>query len=439
MKFCSEVNQKISCRPGQGLMGSFFQCSHGIVFLVLGLWLTLLSSPATGDVLRILTSLPPATTDPFVRAIQEKHPGIEVLVLNKNTVASVEELLRGNSRSFDVFWASAPEAFEILSRANGFETEGACEAAGISGYAPFAISSIGWTVRADGFLAVPSRWDELLDRSYEGQIGMAPPSRSGTSHMLVERFLQVRGWDEGWAFLLTLSRNLSTVTSRSFAVTDGVRSGRFGVGLTIDFLAGSSQPELVFNYGTPAMLFPAQIGILAGAGDPALACAFISLVVGDEGQRLLLEPEIGRIPASDAIRQEAGENIPHEITTALRSRWFEYNAGLASDRFWAVNILFDLAITDRLDERRALWARLDALRGIAPNLEVDRIEHQLVRLPITEGEVLTLERGPAVNRVMELTDMPAPQRAVVENWAERIAGQLAAVDGAITAMEARWQ
>jgi hypothetical protein len=209
--------------------------------------------------------------------------------------------------------------------------------------------------------------------------------------------------------------------------------------MTIDFLAGTSQPELVFHYGTPAMLFPAQIGILTGAGDAELACAFVSLVVGDEGQRLLLEPEIGRIPASAAIRQEAGAHIPHEITTALRSRWLEYNAGLASDRFWAVNILFDLAITDRLDERRALWARLDALWGIAPELEVDRIENQLVRLPITEGEVLTLDRGPAVNRVMELTDMPAPQRAVIQNWKERIAGQLAAVDGAIAAMEARWQ
>lgn len=392
---------------------------------------------ARADVLRVLTSLPPDTTTPFVAAFNDRYPDHEVLVLNKNTVASVEELVRGNSRSFDVFWASAPEAFEILSRAEGFATANACDAAGSSGYAPFAISSIGWTMRDDSSLAVPSRWDDLLGNDFAGQIGMAPPSRSGTTHMLVERFLQVRGWDDGWAFLLSLSRNLSTVTSRSFAVTDGVRSGRFGVGLTIDFLAGSSQPELVFFYGTPAMLFPAQIGILKGAGDPALACAFISLVVSDEGQRLLLEPDVGRIPVSAAIRQEAGDLIPPEITTALRTRWFEYNAGLASDRFWAVNVLFDLAITDRLDARRALWTRLEDLRGVVPDLEIDRIASQLVRLPITENEVLTLDRGPAVSRVMELTDLPGPQRAVIRNWEERISGQLAAIDGAIAAMEAR--
>jgi ABC-type Fe3+ transport system substrate-binding protein len=432
-----EFRPKTQGRMQPGSLASLPRIAQRLRPLLFAFCIASLPGSAGAEVLRVLTSLPPATTDPIVQAFRDERPGIEVLVLNKNTVASVEELLRGNSRSFDVFWASAPEAFEILSRADGFLASEACDASGPSGYAPFAISSIGWTVRADGALAIPARWDDLLESNYEGQIGMAPPSRSGTSHMLVERFLQVRGWNDGWAFLLSLSRNLSTVTSRSFAVTDGVRSGRFGVGLTIDFLAGTSQPELVFHYGTPAMLFPAQIGVLTGAADPALACAFVSLVVGDEGQRLLLEPEIGRIPASDTIRQEAGDLIPQEITTALRSRWLDYNAGLASDRFWAVNVLFDLAITDRLDERRVLWGRLDALRGVAPDLELDQIARQLVRLPITESEVLNLDQGPAVSRVMELTDLPGPQRAVIRNWEERISGQLAAVDGAISAMEGR--
>lgn len=395
------------------------------------------SEVARADVLRILTSLPPATTAPLVEAFRTEHPDTEVLVLNKNTVAAVEELLRGNARAFDIFWASSPEAFEILAREDRFATGSVCPAAGPAGYAPFALSSIGWTLRRDGALAVPGSWDDLLDPAYEGQIGMAPPSRSGTSHMLVERFLQVRGWTQGWGFLLGLARNLSTVTSRSFAVTDGVRSGRFDIGLTIDFLAGSSQPELVFHYGTPAVLFPAQIGVLSAAGAPGLGCAFLSLVVGEEGQRLLLQPDIGRIPVSEAIRAEAGDLIPAEITTALRSRWLDYNPGLSSDRFWVVNVLFDLAITNRLDERRALWARLDALRGRAPARDIDLLARQLRRLPVSESEVLTLDRRPAVGRVMELTDLPEAQRALIRNWEERITGQLAAIDGALTALEGR--
>lgn len=399
--------------------------------------LALAAPPAGAEVLRILTSLPPATTAPLVEAFRAHHPGTEVLVLNKNTVAAVEELLRGNARAFDVFFASSPEAFEILSRDGRFAGDGTCPAAGQAGYAPFAISSIGWTLRRDGGQRVPRSWEELLDRRYEGQIGMAPPSRSGTSHMLVERFLQVRGWNDGWGFLLRLARNLATVTSRSFAVTDGVRSGRFDIGLTIDFLAGSSQPELMFHYGTPAVLFPAQIGVLAGAGDRDMGCAFLTLVTGDEGQRLMLTPGIGRIPASAPVREEAGALIPPEITTALRSRWLDYNAGLASDRFWAVNVLFDLAITDRLEARRLLWSRLEALRGRGDGHALDLLARQLSRLPVSESEVLNLDRGPAVSRVMELTDLPAAQRALIRNWDERIAGQLAAVDGALSALEGR--
>jgi len=408
----------------------------GGALLALALSVLPAAAPATG-VLRILTSLPPATTAPLVEAFRAHHPDTEVLVLNKNTVAAVEELLRGNARAFDVFFASSPEAFEILARDRSFAPDGACPAAGQEGYAPFAISSIGWTLRRDGGQRVPRSWEDLLDRRYEGQIGMAPPSRSGTSHMLVERFLQVRGWNDGWGFLLRLARNLATVTSRSFAVTDGVRSGRFDIGLTIDFLAGSSQPELMFHYGTPAVLFPAQIGVLAGAGDPALGCEFLTLVTGDEGQRLMLTPGIGRIPASAPVREEAGALIPAEITTALRSRWLDYNAGLASDRFWAVNVLFDLAITDRLETRRLLWSRLEALRARGGGHELDLLARQLSRLPVSESEVLNLDRGPAVSRVMELTDLPAAQRALIRNWDERIAGQLAAIDGALTALEGR--
>ncbi|MCA2012338.1 substrate-binding domain-containing protein [Cereibacter sphaeroides] len=418
-------------------MGRRDLIARSVMGAALVLCLGALAAPARGDVLRILTSLPPATTEPLVEAFRAEHPQTEVLVLNKNTIAAVEELMRGNARAFDIFWASSPEAFEILDRDGRFAGGGACTAAGEAGYAPFAISSIGWTSRRDSTLSVPQQWDDLLAAAYEGQIGMAPPSRSGTSHMLVERFLQVRGWNDGWGFLLGLARNLSTVTSRSFAVTDGVRSGRFGLGLTIDFLAGSSQPELVFHYGTPAVLFPAQIGVLSGAGAPDRGCAFLTLVTGDAGQRLLLEPGIGRIPASAPIRDEAGDLIPAEITTALRSRWLHYNAGLASDRFWAVNVLFDLAITNRLDERRALWARLDALRGRAGEHDLELVARQLLRLPVSESEVLNLDRSPAVSRVMELTDLPVAQRALIRNWEDRIIGQLAAIDGALAAMEER--
>ncbi len=80
--------------------------------------LILMTGQCFGAQLRILTSMPPSFYEPFVEAFSEKYTDVEILVLNKNTNAAIDELLRGNDRLFDIFWSSSPEAFEIL-RENG--------------------------------------------------------------------------------------------------------------------------------------------------------------------------------------------------------------------------------------------------------------------------------------------------------------------------------
>ena len=67
----------------------------------------------------------------------------EVLVLNKNTNAALEEVTRGNQRGFDIFWASSPEAFALIARHDGFDAAN-CAALPAEGHEVFALSSIGW-------------------------------------------------------------------------------------------------------------------------------------------------------------------------------------------------------------------------------------------------------------------------------------------------------
>lgn len=75
---------------------------------------------AGAEQLRILTSMPPAFTDPFIAAFRRLHPDADILVLNKNTNSGVDEIARGNPRGFDLFWASAPEAFALIGQHGGF-------------------------------------------------------------------------------------------------------------------------------------------------------------------------------------------------------------------------------------------------------------------------------------------------------------------------------
>lgn len=341
--------------------------------------------------LRILTSMPPSFYAPFVESFTEANPDVDVVVLNKNTNAAVDELLRGNSRAFDIFWSSSPEAFELL-------IENDVVAGGDTPLMfPFAYSALGWATRGGSGAPDLMDWDSLLAPELADTIAMARPSRSGSTHILLERFLQVRGWDEGWAYLLELSGNLSTLTARSFTVLEGVANGRFERGLTIDFLAHSYHPQkLRMTYGTPVMATPAGIAVLAGGAARQSAEAFNAFVVSEEGQRLLLDPRISRTPYAASIRTQAVDPYHQIIENALSLTWLNYDAGLASRRYWAVNTLFDVFVFEHFERRKQLWQRLRELEA-TPDLGDRRnliaARRLLVRMPVGDNN-LTQEGTP---------------------------------------------
>lgn len=377
--------------------------------------------------------MPPSLTDPFIAGFHDTHPDIDVLVLNKNTNSALSEVIRGNSRQFDIFWASAPESFALIAARSGFVAEG-CDIVRNTGYLPFAFSSIGWARRSENEVFMPGAWDDLLLPIYRGKIGVALPSRSGTTHMMVERFLQVRGWENGWAFLLDLSQNLATLSARSFGVIEGIEAGRFDIGLTIDFLA-QTQPGLDFRYGQPVMIFPAQIGHLKGGGDPDAACAFMTFVTSDQGQRILLRSDVGRIPATAAIRSAAADAIPTAIDVAIHRSWQGYDAELAQARYWSVNMIFDLFIADLLPRRRNLFARLEALEGVATTAELTAVRRELSRLPITETDALSEALNADPGYASDLIRMNEAQRKARQRWAAAAKAQLDAIDLALTGLE----
>jgi len=78
---------------------------------------SLLALPAfaqTGK-LNIVTSYPPDTTTAFKAAFEKKYPGIKVEMLKKKTSAGIKYIQEtASNNTADMFWASAPDAFEVL-------------------------------------------------------------------------------------------------------------------------------------------------------------------------------------------------------------------------------------------------------------------------------------------------------------------------------------
>ncbi len=394
---------------------------------------SLLSTQLCADQLRVLTSMPPGFYQPFVAAFSKLYPDVDVITLNKNTNASVDEILRGNERQFDVFWSSSPEAFELLKQNGHLAT---LAATGEPDVHSFAYSALGWTQKQSGTAAASAGWDALLAPENAGAIAMARPSRSGSTHMVLERSLQVRGWQEGWAYLLELAGNLSTITARSFTVLDGVANGRFDIGLTIDFLAHSRADEdLSFVYGTPVMVTTARIAVLADGKAPEQARAFVDFVVSDAGQRLLMTPEIARTPHAAHIRAEANAPYHQVLEDALTLNWLEYDAALASERYWAVNALFDAFVFEVFDARREAWRRLRVLEAdlAAPSVAMHDIRRLLTSMPIAEDAVGNEGRATNANAFATLSER---QETSLQEWRAASRALLREADSLLKVLEA---
>ncbi|WP_323016624.1 ABC transporter substrate-binding protein [Castellaniella sp.] len=351
--------------------------------------------------LRIITSYQADMVDPLLEVFAQRHPDIQVRVLNKNTPAAVDEVLAGNDRRFDLFWASAPEAFVVL------EDAGQLLDLGLGAHADFAWSAVGWTWRSAQGAAqdfqVPQDWNDLLDPAFSQSIVMSHPMRSGTTHSLLETILQDRGWRAGWAWILELAGQLNTISARSFGVLEGVQRGEAEIGLSIDFLALTRGVDgLAFRYGRPVLMIPARIAALRGGRHTDAALAFMKFLLSEEGQRTLLRPDIRRIPVDPVVRAELAESLQPEIRAALNFSWSRYDAKLAARRYWQVNQVFEAFVARDLLLRRDLWRRLRALDR-APAAERARIRRLLTWMPMTEHQARS-----------------APQtRETLVAWAER--------------------
>jgi len=323
----------------------------------------------------VITSFPKELTAAYKGAFEKANPDIKIEILNKSTVAGiafVRETAAGQRP--DVFWASAPDAFEVLKRDNLLvaapDVDNKAIPAKIGNYpindpqgfykgqalAGYGIMYNTRYLKANK-LAAPKDWDDLLKREWFGHVAMTAPSRSGTMHLTVETILQGEGWDAGWGKVLEMAGNSAQITERSFGVPDGINNGQFGAGPVIDFfgLAGKySGFPVEFVYPALTSIVPANIALVAGGKNTAEAKKFVQYTLSQAGQELLLDPKISRLPvlaySSFGNKIPAGYPDPQAIVKRAK---VNFNADLSEDRYSVVHSLFDQTITFRLKELQA--------------------------------------------------------------------------------------
>lgn len=348
-----------------------------------------LSPLANAGTVTVITSFPKDLTQAYKNAFEKANPDITVEILNKNTVsgiAFVKETPAG--RRPDVFWASAPDAFEVLSQDQLLSkisdlanpdvpnTIGTFPVNDPSGYflgqalAGYGIMYNTRFIKAKK-LDEPKTWSDLLQPEWFNNVGITSPSRSGTMHLTVETILQGEGWANGWNTLLRMGGNSAALTDRSFGVPDGINNGQFGAGPVIDFFGLSSKFSkfpVEFVYPDETAIVPANIALVSESANPEEGKKFIQFALSAEGQELLLQPQISRLPVLPyANMKNIPEGYPDPSKIVERST-VKFDVNLSQGRYFVVQSLFDQTITFRHKElqaaTKAIW---DAEKKLGDN------------------------------------------------------------------------
>jgi len=390
----------------------------------------------------IVTSFPKDLTSVFKAAFEKSNPGVQVEMLKKKTSAGVKYIQEtADNNTTDLYWASAPDAFEVL-KDDDLLQKYAIQATGIpelvgsypindpdGTYVGFAAAGYGimWNERyvKAKKLPIPADWGDLAKPVYHGHVGMSAPSRSGTTHLTVETLLQGSGWDDGWSTWKQIAGNFKTVTERSFGVPDGVNSGQFGLGVVIDFFGLSSKASgfpVDFIYPKVTTLVPANIGMVKSAPNPALAGQFIEFLLSEQGQTLLLNPKIQRLPVRTDIYAKAPEGFPNPFEDSSIGAAVKFDVKKSKNRYNLVNSLFDVMITYRLEDlQEAVKAIQDAQAAMEgkSNAEAAALIKQaqalVAAMPIDEAK--SLDEGFSAifkKKRKKVTDVVEGRQAEVE-------------------------
>ena len=404
--------------------------------------LALFTGPALAETISVVTSFPKELTEAYKKAYEIKYPSDKVEILYKNTAAGmayVREQAVGNRP--EVFWASAPDAFEVLSSQKLLQKvdsgnpnipakvgsypindpDGLYKGQALAGY------GIMWNTRYTkaNKLPDPKEWADLMAPVYFGHVAVSSPSRSGTTHLTLETILQGEGWDKGWNQMLRIAGNCAAITDRSFGVPDGVSNGQFGLGLVVDFFGlapKNSGFPVEFVYPSVTAIVPANIALVAGAKNVEAGKRFIQFTLSEEGQLLLLDKKISRLPVMPSMYAKAPAGYPNPFSGTIKAK-VNFDSDLSESRYYVVSSMFDQIITFRHKELTAATKAIhDAEKRLAgrPSAQLDEARKLTFTSPVSEVQTKDKTLLALFKADKKDAAATAQKTKVEEEWAQKV-------------------
>ncbi len=337
-------------------------------------WLLLFSGAAKAVTLNVMTSYPQPVVMVMQQAFEDAHPDIELNILWRRPHDALSLLLQEESADVDVIWMPSVRTFLslkaheklaqlkinreglpiLLGETAISDPEGYFIATEVAGYGLFFEPE---KLKQAG-LVVPNQWQDLLAAEWQDNIALPIPSEVSFAHMLIDQLLQAEGWQTGWNQWQQIAANSHLLGSGGMFTTEAVQAGQAKVAFTMDFFAASSIANGSKGQFKQTAFNPAHIGILTSSTETKTANTFVKFIVSEQGQSLLLHPDLRKLPVRPSVYSEA-PNMQNPFAGNILHQ-YDYQTGLQRREFNAV--VFDAAITLHHDKLKQAWQQWHQLQ-----------------------------------------------------------------------------
>ena len=400
---------------------------------------------AASDTVVVLTSYPEELSSRFARAFEAAHPGARVEILWRRSADALAYLRSSGAAQVDVYWSPAPRNFRLLKAEGRFarlpdppaDLPGRIASTPISdpdqAFAAFELAGYGIAYHrgrvAELGLPAPRDWADLGAPAYRGQVQLPIPARVGFAPVLIEAILQGQGWDAGWATLAAIAANARFDRSDATPQADDLGDGRIAARLSIDFFAAQARatnPQVGFVYPPRTVFNPAHVAIFADAPHPQAAARFVDFVLSREGQALLLDPDVNRLP----VRRSLYEDHPALSARPFADDGMTYDDGLTRARQGLVAAVFEHSLVREHPRSVALWQALHRAEAdpVAPRERVGRARALLSTPAVSQADqadatLRGIFQDPDL-RPGQATPPPGPRRLAIEDaWQQALAAR----------------
>ncbi|WP_009522648.1 extracellular solute-binding protein [Imbroritus primus] len=410
-----------------------------------------LGRAATQTVVNVLTSYPDEVMSRFETAFEQAYPQYRLRYLWRMPHDALP-YLRKHARdgSVDVYWSASPRTFSLLKEEqllrpldvprNGLpEAVGGTRISDADGYF-LATEIAGYVFACDEArlrqlaVPVPRDWTDLATPRLQGRIALPVPSEVGFAPVMFDIVLQSYGWARGWALWSEIGALSRLARRGSTFITDMVGTGEVAIGLSMDFFVQAAIAQgarLSAHYPAHNGINPGHIAYPAVPGNPDGARAFATFILSDTGQRLLMHPNIRKLPVRPTVyptkNMSGAEFNPF---AAAGAGMLAYDNARGRWRLAIISAMFDEMVVRPHAELQALWTRVHAAE--AQHKPVQHIRTLLGAPAIAEAEAdSTALRG--LFR-QDLEGGPAPRQAMMQRWAAFHADQRAKANAALQAL-----